>query len=503
MLPDAERWRGASAIAERCTRGGRLNLAAYVYRSLPSWMVNARLFKAVLESRAIDVAIGNEAYEVDIPLILRVLRVRIPFVMIFDFVATDPMTAQPLERLGAWCLNALWSLDGGIYDGDPHSAIFIGEIGDIPSRSFGLALGGRREHARDHYDVVGHVIGFDPQDYADRGAWRGRLGYGEEPLIICAVGGTSIGRDLLELCGQAFLPLRDALPDAHMVLVCGPRLAPESLRAPAGVTVLGYVPRLYEHYACCDVAVVQCGASSTTELAALRRPFIHFPIDGHFEQEVVARRLARYEAGRRLSLTQTTPAQLAAAITQEYGRVAAWDAMPVDGARRAAQHVLHALDGRSGAPLSASQEDGLRATPIRCEGVGRPSALCMRVPHRACLWGGRVRVTSAALGFGRDGASEESACSMNRALSTCGGDGRLRSAHKPPESGRLSPAVAGRALFEGHREDGSRRLRLLSCKWPLFRLCRTPMSFRISSPTDVRPTRRLITLGNDGLRGIA
>ena len=354
VLPEAERWRGASAIAERCTRDGRLNLVAYVYRSLPSWMVNARLFKAVLESRAIDVAIGNEAYEVDIPLILRILRLRVPFVMIFDFVATDPMTPNLPERFGAWCLNALWSLDGGIYDGDPHSAIFIGEIGDIPSRSFGLALGGRREHARDHYDIVGHVIGFDPQDHADRGAWRGRLGYGEEPLIVCAVGGTSIGRDLLELCGQAFLSLRDALPDAHMVLVCGPRLAPESLRAPAGVTVLGYVPRLYEHYACSDVAVVQCGASSTTELAALRRPFIHFPIDGHFEQEVVARRLARYGAGRRLSLTQTTPAQLAAAITQEYGRVAAWDAMPVDGARRAAQHVLRALDGRSGAPLSAS-----------------------------------------------------------------------------------------------------------------------------------------------------
>jgi Glycosyltransferase family 28 C-terminal domain len=346
VLPEAERWRGASAIAERCTRDGQLNLVPYVYRSLPSWMANARLFRAVLESRAIDVAIGNEAYEVDIPLILRILRLRIPFVMIFDFVATDPMTARLVERLGAWCLNALWSLDAGIYDGDPHSALFIGEIDDVPSRPFGLALGDRRKHALDHYEVVGHVIGFDVQDYADRGAWRRRLGYGQEPLIVCSAGGTSIGRDLLELCGQAFLPLRDEMPDAHMVLVCGPRLASESLRVPDGVTVLGYVPRLYEHYACCDVAVVQCGASSTTEISALRRPFIHFPIDGHFEQEVVARRLARYGAGRRMSLKQTTPTQLAAAIRQECGRVATWDVLPVEGARLAAQHVLRALEGR-------------------------------------------------------------------------------------------------------------------------------------------------------------
>jgi hypothetical protein len=344
VLPEAERWRGASAIAERCTRNGQLNLVPYVYRSLPSWMANARLFGKALESRAVDIAIGNEAYEVDIPLIMRILRPRVPFVMIFDFVGTDPMTANPLERLGAWCLNALWSLDAGVYDGDPHSAIFIGETDDIPSKPFGLALGGRRTHARDHYDVVGHVVGFEPEVYVDRGAWRRQLGYGEEPLIVCAVGGTAIGRDLLELCGKAFPRLREQLPDAHLVLVCGPRLAPASLRVPPDVTVLGYVPRLYEHYACCDVAVVQCGASSTTELAALRRPFVYFPIEGHFEQEVVARRLARYGAGRRMSLTQTTPAQLAAAIAQEYGRVAAWDRMPLDGARRAAQHVLRAYE---------------------------------------------------------------------------------------------------------------------------------------------------------------
>ena len=64
-----------------------------------------------LKSQAIDIAIGNEAYEVDIPLIVRLLRPRRPFVInFFDFVATDPMTVNPLERLGAWCLNALWSL---------------------------------------------------------------------------------------------------------------------------------------------------------------------------------------------------------------------------------------------------------------------------------------------------------------------------------------------------------------------------------------------------------
>jgi UDP:flavonoid glycosyltransferase YjiC (YdhE family) len=91
------------------------------------------------------------------------------------------------------------------------------------------------------------------------------------------------------------------------------------------------------------VAVVQCGAASTTELCALRRPFIYFPIDGHFEQELVATRLVRYGAGRRMSLKGTTPESLAEAIRQECGRTATYNRMPVDGAVKAAAHILRAL----------------------------------------------------------------------------------------------------------------------------------------------------------------
>jgi len=128
-----------------------------------------------------------------------------------------------------------------------------------------------------------------------------------------------------------------------MVLVCGPRLPAESVRAPNNVEVLGYIPRLHEIYACCDVAVVQCGASSTTELCALRRPFIYFPIAGHFEQEAVASRLVRYGAGRRMSLKGTTPESLAEAIRREYERIVVYGPMPIDGAVKAAAHILRAM----------------------------------------------------------------------------------------------------------------------------------------------------------------
>jgi hypothetical protein len=345
VLPEVERWAGASAVAERCTRNGQLNLVHYIYRSFPAWAANMRLFQPALGSHDIDIAVGNEAWEVDVPLVMRILRPRVPFVMIFDFVGVDTMTPNLLDRVGAYLLNALWVQDRRVYDGRAHSAIFIGEIDDVPARRFGWGLPDRRQHARDHYHFVGHVINFRPEEVADRTALRRRLGYGEKPLIVCSVGGTSIGRDLLELCGQAFLPLRESLPGVQMLLVCGPRLPADSLRVPDGVEVREYVPGLYEHFACCDVAVVQCGASSTTELSALRKPFLYFPIVGHFEQEAVASRLARYGAGRRMSLKGTTPVSLAEAIGQEFGRTVTYAPMPADGAVKAAEHILRALGG--------------------------------------------------------------------------------------------------------------------------------------------------------------
>jgi UDP:flavonoid glycosyltransferase YjiC (YdhE family) len=343
LLPDVADWAGASAIAERTARDGQLDLVRYVYRSLPSWWANSRVVLRVVDAYDIDLIVGNEAYELDVPLVAHVMRLPVPFVLILDFVGTAAMTRGVVDRVGAWGLNALWSLDGSVYGHRPHSAIFIGELEDIPDEPLGVGLPNRREHAATYYEAVGHAIGFDPLDYGDTDANRQHLGYGTEPLVVCSVGGTAIGRELLEMCGAAFPALREALPGLRMVLACGPRLAVDSVTVPAEVEVRGLVPRLYEHFACADVAVVQCGASSTTELAALERPFVYVPVEGHFEQEVVAARLARHRIGRRVSLSESTPESLAEAILGEYGRQIEPCPMPVDGARKAAEHILRSL----------------------------------------------------------------------------------------------------------------------------------------------------------------
>jgi len=344
VIPEADSWIGASRIAEKCTHNGQLNLVRYVYRSMPSWLRNASLFRKIIRTHKIDLVVGNEAYEIDIPLVMGVLHLDIPFVMIFDFVGTDPTTGNIFDHIGSFILNATWACDNRIYGKGIHSAIFIGEADDIPSRKFAWRHMDRRQYANKYYNLVGHVIRFNPKDYTDHTKWRHQLGYGEKPLVVCSAGGTSIGLELMELCGQVFLPLRKYIPDVHMIIVLGPRIPRESVQVSAEIEVFGHYPRLFELFASCDVAVVQCGASSTTELCALRTPFIYFPIEGHFEQELVASRLARYGAGVRMSFKSTTPELLADAIYQLYKRPASWGFMPIDGASKAANHILQILD---------------------------------------------------------------------------------------------------------------------------------------------------------------
>ena len=83
-----------------------------------------------------------------------------------------------------------------------------------------------------------------------------------------------------------------------MILVCGPRVPVDSIKAPEGVKVVGYLPNLYRHLGAADLCVVSGGGTITLELTALERPFLYFPLEQHFEQEVgVAGRCQRHRAG--------------------------------------------------------------------------------------------------------------------------------------------------------------------------------------------------------------
>jgi UDP:flavonoid glycosyltransferase YjiC (YdhE family) len=345
VVPDAAHYANENDFAEKSAQGSKLNLLSYLLKARDAWKQNVNVFTNIVSSQQFDLVIGDETYEINLALRARRDLKKFSFVMIYDFVGLDAMSANPFEKLGAYIWNRKWSHDYRKHQKPPYDlGLFVGDPGDIPDKSFGPMLPNRRQFAEAMYKFVGYVFPFKPSELRNQAEIRKKLGYGPEPLIVASIGGTSIGKEILELCAEAGSILREDIPTLQMVLVAGPRLATNTLKVPKDIILKSFIPRLYEHFAACDLAIVQGGATSTLELTALQRPFIYFPIEGHSEQANVAKVLERRKAGQRMNLSETSPAQLAQTISKMLNAKMTWPEIPANGAHKAAQLIVQLLN---------------------------------------------------------------------------------------------------------------------------------------------------------------
>jgi len=345
MVPGAEAYANENVSAEKAAKGASLNILSYLLKSRAEWRKNIDFFLNLIAQKKYDLVIGDETYEINLALREHKEMKTFPFVMIFDFVGLHAVTNNPLEHLGVYYWNRVWCHDYRLKIKPPYDlALFVGEPEDVPDETFGFRLPNRRDMAKKMYSFVGYIFPFEVSAYSDKREVRTKLGYGKEPLLICSLGGTAIGKELLELCGKAYILAKEKIPDLRAVFVTGPRLQADSVNLPDGVEVKGFVPRLFEHFAACDLAIVQGGATSTFELATLRRPFIYFPLEGHCEQANVSRILTQRGAGVRMSLSKTTPELLAEKIISMIGRDLFYPVLPADGADKAARLLVKLLE---------------------------------------------------------------------------------------------------------------------------------------------------------------
>ena len=217
-------------------------------------------------------------------------------------------------------------------------AIFVGSPEDVVPHDFGPGLPPIRPWVEQHFDFSGYVLAPDAGEPADREALRSELGYRpDERICLVTVGGSGVGTELLSRVIDAFPDARRRVPDLRMIVVCGPRIDPDSLPHAPGLEVLTYVHGLSRHLAACDLAVVQGGLSTCMELAAAKRPFLYFPLKRHFEQNLhVRHRLDRYRAGRALDFEAETAETIAAAIAESLTQPPATAEVERDGAANAA-----------------------------------------------------------------------------------------------------------------------------------------------------------------------
>ena len=344
LLPETELVADYNLVGAQIVKNFRLDLVKYAKLSEAPKRQNARLAEQVQNKYRFDLIVGDEIYGILLELARRNIQLDCPVIMIEDFISYRSLSRNPLMRLVAFMKNR--NLVNYTEKTSPQiKHLFVGEWEDIPDRRFGYFLPHCREFARKHYQAIGHIVRFNPEDYRDKAAIRKKLGYGPGPLVICATGGTAAGKDLLELCGRAYSILKQEMPDLHMVFVCGELYGKEPPRLPGNAELHHFLPDIYEHYAACDLAVIVGGGTTSIELTALQRPFLFFPLENQFDQQLyVSERIARHGAGVRMNYRKTTPEMLAQAILENTGKKIKTKPFPIGGARKAAEIIIKYLN---------------------------------------------------------------------------------------------------------------------------------------------------------------
>jgi pimeloyl-ACP methyl ester carboxylesterase/predicted glycosyltransferase len=323
--------------------------AFFALRTMDEIMVrNFMTFSDLMEAEHYDLVIGDESWEVDYYYHENPELKRQPFVFLTDFVGCLPMESNEREAHLCADRNADDIEHVARFPYVRDAAIYVGNPEDVVEDPFGPGLPGIREWTDRNFSYCGYALPFDPKDFSDTEKLRQKHGYGKnEKIVIASVGGTAVGRPLLDRIASAFPLMKKQVPGLRMVLVAGPRLSPDSFPKLDGLEVRPYVHNLFEHLACSDLALVQGGLSTTMELVATRRPFLSFPLQRHFEQCVhVRRRLANYEADRSVPYAGLTPEALAERALQAMHAPVAYKPVETDGAARAARRIAQVLDNR-------------------------------------------------------------------------------------------------------------------------------------------------------------
>jgi pimeloyl-ACP methyl ester carboxylesterase/predicted glycosyltransferase len=309
-------------------------------------LANFMVFRDLVRTEPYDLWIGDEAWELDYYLHENPELKAAPYAFLTDFVGWLPMPEGGADeaRLTA-DYNAEMIEQIARFPRVRDRAIFVGGPEDVVARDFGDGLPAIGRWVAEHFDFSGYVLAPDASAPVDRDALRAELGYRpDEVVCVVTVGGSGVGTELLRRVIDSYPQARARVPRLRMIVVCGPRIDPDSLPSHEGLELVAYVDRLSRHLAACDVAVTQGGLTTCMELAAAKTPFVYFPLRRHFEQNLhVRHRLERYEAGRPMDLATATPETIASAIAAALADGGHSADVERDGAARAARLLAELL----------------------------------------------------------------------------------------------------------------------------------------------------------------
>lgn len=348
-----ERCHGASRLLASESRhiedeAGEHDLNVFqALRSMDEILVrNFRVFQSLLEEDRYDLVIADEAWEVDHFWHEHPAMKRTALAWMTDFVGFAPLAqGGDYEAMLTADYNREMVNHVERHASVRDRAIFVGNAGDVVDDSLGPDLPARRSWVEERFAFSGYILGDDVPLPSERAVVRECMGLpADRKTCVVTVGGSGVGSALIRRVLEAVPLVRRAHPELDFIIVTGPRLGAEGFPSTEGIEFRGFEPDLPRLLAGADLALVQGGLSTCMELAASGTPFIYFPLERHFEQNVhVHHRLQRYGAGRRLDYSTATPAGIAKAIGEELSKGRAYCKVERNGATAAATLIAELL----------------------------------------------------------------------------------------------------------------------------------------------------------------
>ena len=144
---------------------------------------NFMVFHDLVGEEQYDLWIGDEAWELDYYLHENPEQKRAPYVWLTDFIGWLPMAdGGDHEAFLTGDYNEEMIEHIARFPRVRDQAVFVGNPDDIVPERFASHLPWIRDWTEEHFSFAGYVTGFDPADFADRGAQgrtrlrRGRAG---------------------------------------------------------------------------------------------------------------------------------------------------------------------------------------------------------------------------------------------------------------------------------------------------------------------------------------
>ena len=320
----------ASGSAHLESESGQHTLRAFeAFRRMDEILIaNFMTFQEIVESEDFDLVVADNAWGVDQYWHEHPELKRSAIAWLSDCVGWMPMPQAGKKE-------ALLTRD--------YNAEMIDHVEANPSlRDCSIFLDASA-WASQHFQFTGYPM--SNANVGEKTLLRNSLQY-EDGEVVCvvAVGGTAVGASLIRKILAAYPIAKEKIPALRMIVMAGPRLSPKTFDLPKGVECRAFVPNLDQHLAACDIALVQGGLATTMELTAAGTPFLYFPLEGHFEQNLlVPHRLRHYSAGRKMLYGESTSQSIVSAMLEELSRSNATSPVERDGAERAAKILSELL----------------------------------------------------------------------------------------------------------------------------------------------------------------